>query len=766
MEDENPIHTLGDYSKPSHEGYRNTIELPVGNNVSEIDRPADDKLHDKNTYESWEIIKNLPLYDHEGWNDTDEVSFQCEIDRLVDDKLSFHDHVSFHLNFLVVYLFFVLSVLLTTMGDENPIRTLGDYSKPGHEGYMNTIELPIGNNVVPLQSDTIQLVQNECSFHGLRIHHHMGDFTTRFLAQFFPPGRTAKLRNDILMFLQHHGESPSKAWIRFKDLLQKVPHHGIDLWLEDLTLYDNESWNDPRDFAKPVKEITLPQDVSMNKITTSCEIYNGPHDTLYFMENPKQAFVDYSFSRTDEAGDARLSMFEADSKQQQSEMTNKIDTVLKAITDRIVRTLPSDTAHLKEATISQTSMQQPEEPEPTLEDEFQYLHLNLSILEVLAHAPIYNAILDKYVESLELGKNRSTFVQGEIPAKIEDPRLFTLPCSLGGSKLFDTLVDLGSRVNIIPLYLFKKLYIGLLEESDHIFGLADGTKSYPIEIVKDVEVHIGKLKLLNDFYVIDMKKDPETPLLVGRGFLATANTVIDCRMAKIAVGEGITRSVFSVKGVDLDLSGVASYDGYACYVLETQLLSVSLLICLRKHDCVEWIPSDTKVFFKPIKAISTPQSISKTPDRRLLELEDHINFLLKGSRLTPRPSSTHIPQAYAEAVYSNPRPQNQNGPPKQNPFTFHKHTGPNPQPQALGTTFKARVRDYMVAHTKRMKRFKNAIFEQREKINEKMTEMFGILKELTTSRAPKKVLIREEANISVTKNVNSISLTRWGGRKE
>ncbi|GKD71374.1 hypothetical protein Tco_1325464 [Tanacetum coccineum] len=33
------------------------------------------------------------------------------------------------------------------MGDANPIRTLGDYSKPSHEGYRNTIELSIGNNV-------------------------------------------------------------------------------------------------------------------------------------------------------------------------------------------------------------------------------------------------------------------------------------------------------------------------------------------------------------------------------------------------------------------------------------------------------------------------------------------------------------------------------------------------------------------------------------------------------------------------------------------
>ncbi|GJT64692.1 hypothetical protein Tco_1016172 [Tanacetum coccineum] len=65
------------------------------------------------------------------------------------------------------------------MGDENPIRTLGDYSKPSHEGYKNTIELPVGNNVVPLRSDTIRLVQNECSFHGLRSedpNQHLKDF--------------------------------------------------------------------------------------------------------------------------------------------------------------------------------------------------------------------------------------------------------------------------------------------------------------------------------------------------------------------------------------------------------------------------------------------------------------------------------------------------------------------------------------------------------------------------------------------------------------
>ncbi|GJY26920.1 hypothetical protein Tco_0401646 [Tanacetum coccineum] len=65
------------------------------------------------------------------------------------------------------------------MGDKNPIRTLRDYSRSSHKGYRNTIELPDRNNVVPLRSDTIRLVQNRCSFYGLRSedpNQHLKDF--------------------------------------------------------------------------------------------------------------------------------------------------------------------------------------------------------------------------------------------------------------------------------------------------------------------------------------------------------------------------------------------------------------------------------------------------------------------------------------------------------------------------------------------------------------------------------------------------------------
>ena len=184
------------------------------------------------------------------------------------------------------------------MGDVGPIRTLGEYSRPSHEGYRNTIEIPQGNDMAPLRSDTIRLVQNGCSFHGLRSkdpNQHLKDFlkltdsldlnvnnrettrlrifqfslrdhasnclerlpagsittwndlVNRFLAQFFPPGRIAKLCNDILMFQQHQGESLSEAWNRFKDLLSKVPHHGIDRWLLVQILYDRARTTHKRD---------------------------------------------------------------------------------------------------------------------------------------------------------------------------------------------------------------------------------------------------------------------------------------------------------------------------------------------------------------------------------------------------------------------------------------------------------------------------------------------------------------------------------------
>ncbi|GJX61354.1 hypothetical protein Tco_0294254 [Tanacetum coccineum] len=108
------------------------------------------------------------------------------------------------------------------MGYENLIRTLGEYSKPSHKGYRNTIELTVGNNVVPLRPDTIRRTIDQSAGGKLR---------------------------DL---------NAEESWALLKDL----------------ALYDNESWNDPRDFAKPVKAIALPQDIPSTSDRRLIELKN------------------------------------------------------------------------------------------------------------------------------------------------------------------------------------------------------------------------------------------------------------------------------------------------------------------------------------------------------------------------------------------------------------------------------------------------------------------------------------------------------------
>ncbi|GJS28752.1 hypothetical protein Tco_0489372 [Tanacetum coccineum] len=118
------------------------------------------------------------------------------------------------------------------MGDENPIRTLGDYSKPSHEGCRNTIELPVGNNVVPLRSDTIRLVQNECSFHRLWSedpNQHLKDILK--LVDSLDLDGENRERTRMLLF-QLSLRDQASNWL-------ELPHHGLDLWLQIQIFYDH-----------------------------------------------------------------------------------------------------------------------------------------------------------------------------------------------------------------------------------------------------------------------------------------------------------------------------------------------------------------------------------------------------------------------------------------------------------------------------------------------------------------------------------------------
>ncbi|GJU54707.1 hypothetical protein Tco_1228421 [Tanacetum coccineum] len=86
--------------------------------------------------------------------------------------------------------------------------------------------------------------------------------------------------------------------------------------------------------------------------------------------------------------DARLSKFKADFKQQQSEMTNKINTVLKTITDQITRALPSDTVKYPKLTINFTALVFSARSYPTEDPECSTLiHSSINVITICPKQP-------------------------------------------------------------------------------------------------------------------------------------------------------------------------------------------------------------------------------------------------------------------------------------------------------------------------------------------------------------------------------------------
>ncbi|GJS15759.1 protein kinase-like domain, concanavalin A-like lectin/glucanase domain protein [Tanacetum coccineum] len=546
------------------------------------------------------------------------------------------------------------------MGNVNPIRTLGYYSKPCHEVYKNTIELPVGNNVVSLRSDTIRLVQNGCSFHELPSedpNQHLKDFlklvdsldldgenrektrlhllqfslrdqasnwlerlpagsitiwedlTTRFLAQFFLPGRTVKLCNDILM-------NAKESWAL----------------LEDLAFYDNESLNDPRDFSMPVKAISLPQDIlstfdrrlielenqveclmeahlapmqptQVNKITSLCEICSGPTtlSTAWKMLNkpllnmhprvPTKREVSGLVSNFMSSQDARLSKFEADFKQQQSEMNNKIDIVLKAITDRIAGALPSDTVKNPKLNINSTTLvlsarsyptedpqcsthihegnpkdtddiahneEQRDTPQLELKDIYVVDNLGpnrdeegIEWLDVKEPLDLVDTSEESVYESL-IKDMPKCLLSYDFRIKKGDPRNLKIPCMIGHKFTANAYIDIDLPMNIMSLAYYNTIRKNRYEYMGRNF----------IGLGKDMHIYVGNMSYVMDFTILENIETNIDPILsnvvFGRPFIKIACLAINRKYGLMTFTDGIKEITFKTPYKDPERSELSS----------------------------------------------------------------------------------------------------------------------------------------------------------------------------------------------------------------
>ncbi|XP_006579118.1 uncharacterized protein [Glycine max] len=150
--------------------------------------------------------------------------------------------------------------------------------------------------------------------------------------------------------------------------------------------------------------------------------------------------------------------------------------------------------------------------------------------------PLYSKFLKdlltkkgKYIHSdnIVVEGNCSVVIQRILPPKYKDPGSVTIPCSIGVVSVGKALIDLGASINLMPLSMCRR--IGELEiiPTRMTLQLADHSITSPYGVVEDVLVKVCQFTFPANFVIMDIEKDVEIPLILGRPFMLIANCVVD-----------------------------------------------------------------------------------------------------------------------------------------------------------------------------------------------------------------------------------------------
>ena len=93
--------------------------------------------------------------------------------------------------------------------------------------------------------------------------------------------------------------------------------------------------------------------------------------------------------------------------------------------------------------------------------------------------------------------------------------------------------------------IFHKI-VFIINPTKITLTLADCSVSYPYGVLEDVLVKVNDLLFPTDFVILYMEEDDETPLLLGRPFLATGRALIDVEMGELMLRFQKEQVVFNI----------------------------------------------------------------------------------------------------------------------------------------------------------------------------------------------------------------------------
>ncbi|XP_021754572.1 uncharacterized protein LOC110719901 [Chenopodium quinoa] len=95
-----------------------------------------------------------------------------------------------------------------------------------------------------------------------------------------------------------------------------------------------------------------------------------------------------------------------------------------------------------------------------------------------------------------------------------DPGSYSNPVKLGDIEINRALCDLGVSVSLMPLSICKKLQMGEIKPTRISLQLANRSVKFPLGVLKDVPLCVGKFFIPCDFVVMEMEEDAHVPIIL------------------------------------------------------------------------------------------------------------------------------------------------------------------------------------------------------------------------------------------------------------
>ena len=146
---------------------------------------------------------------------------------------------------------------------------------------------------------------------------------------------------------------------------------------------------------------------------------------------------------------------------------------------------------------------------------FKKIEIDIPFAKALTQMPHYT----KFIKDIQSIKKKiaeegvvsmtttcSVVIQMTLLVKMQDPGSFTIPCTIRNSEIGKARCDSRASINLMPLFVAKRLSLGELTPTSMTLQMADRTLTQLEGNLEDALIKVGKFSFPVDLWLLILNK--------------------------------------------------------------------------------------------------------------------------------------------------------------------------------------------------------------------------------------------------------------------